>query len=139
MASLDTHYSARDIETRILAAVRAAGLRPEQGISPEELGALDHFHKAGLRASFVRKESAQIRAEDRVHDLLGQCGLVAEYFGDASDGQLPPPASGTPESGAQAPLSLSVYVDNLTLKVDNAARILREGRIRLVRGIFRVK
>jgi hypothetical protein len=29
MAGLETHYSARDIETRILAALRKAGLNPE--------------------------------------------------------------------------------------------------------------
>lgn len=39
MASLETHYSARDIESRILAAIRAAGLNPEQRLSPEDLGA----------------------------------------------------------------------------------------------------
>ena len=51
MAGLEAHYSARDIEARILAAVRAAGLNPEHRLSPEELGALDHFHTGGLRAS----------------------------------------------------------------------------------------
>src|SRR5437773_336530 len=51
MAGLEAHYSARDIEARILAALRAAGLNPEQRLSPEELGALDHFHTGGLRAS----------------------------------------------------------------------------------------
>ena len=38
MASLQAHYSARDIKARILAAVRAAGLNPEQRLSPEDLG-----------------------------------------------------------------------------------------------------
>ena len=47
---LDAHYAARDIEARILEAVRAAGLNPEQRLSPEDLGALDHFHTGGLRA-----------------------------------------------------------------------------------------
>jgi len=51
MTGLEAHYSARDIEARILAAVRAAGLNPEQRLSPEALGALDHFHTGGLRAS----------------------------------------------------------------------------------------
>ena len=41
MAGLETHYSARDIEGRILAALRAAGLSPEARLSKEELGALD--------------------------------------------------------------------------------------------------
>jgi len=51
MANPEAHYSARDIEARILAAVRAAGMNPEQRLSPEDLGALDHFHTGGLRAS----------------------------------------------------------------------------------------
>jgi sarcosine/dimethylglycine N-methyltransferase len=51
MSSLETHYAASDIEARILAGIRAAGLNPEQRLSPEELGALDHFHTGGLQAS----------------------------------------------------------------------------------------
>ncbi len=69
MAGLEAHYSARDLEARILAAIRAAGLDPEQRLSPEALGALDHFHTGGLRASRELRELAHIRAEDRVLDL----------------------------------------------------------------------
>ena len=69
MADLAAHYSARDIEARILAAIRAAGLNPEQRLSPDALGALDHFHTGGLRASRELLELAQIRAEDRVLDI----------------------------------------------------------------------
>ncbi len=69
MANLEAHYAARDIEARILAALRAAGFDPDQRLSPEELGALDHFHTGGLRASLDLMELAQIRAEDRVLDL----------------------------------------------------------------------
>jgi sarcosine/dimethylglycine N-methyltransferase len=69
MAGLETHYSARDIESRILAALRAAGLNPEQRLSPEDLAALDHFHTGGLRASRELLELARIRAEDRVLDI----------------------------------------------------------------------
>jgi SAM-dependent methyltransferase len=270
MASLKAHYSARDIEARILAALRAAGLDPEQRLSPEALGALDHFHTGGFRASLVLQELAQIRAEDRVldigaglagparmlaaspgcrvdcielspdycagavllnrltglddrigvhqgsaldlpfpddsfdavwmqnvgmniedkrklyaevcrvlkpdgrfafqemtagetatsyfplpwatdpadnflisieemHSVLGESGFIAEYFEDVSNAQSPPPASGTPESAAQVQLSLSVYVDNLAQKAENATRSLREGQIRFVRGVFRAK
>jgi len=85
MAGLEAHYSARDIEARILAAVRAAGLNPEQRLSPEELGALDHFHTGGLRASRELMELAQIRAEDRVLDigagLAGPARLLAHALG----------------------------------------------------------
>jgi len=69
MTGLEDHYSVNDIEMRILAALRAAGLDPEQRLSPVELGALDHFHTGGFRASLVLKDLAQIRAEDRVLDI----------------------------------------------------------------------
>lgn len=85
MTSLEAHYSARDIEARILAALRAAGLNPEERLSAEELGALDHFHTGGLRASRELREVARIRAEDRVLDigagLAGSARLLASAIG----------------------------------------------------------
>jgi len=69
MAGLETHYSARDIESRILAGLRAAGLDPDQRLSPEQLGPLDHFHTGGLKASRELMELAGIRATDRVLDI----------------------------------------------------------------------
>jgi sarcosine/dimethylglycine N-methyltransferase len=69
MSSLETHYSARDIEMRILAGLRAAGLNPDERLSPEQLGALDHFHTGGLRASRELLELAQVRPGDRVLDI----------------------------------------------------------------------
>jgi SAM-dependent methyltransferase len=85
MSSLEAHYSARDIEARILAALRTAGLNPEQRLSAEALGALDHFHTGGLRASRELLELAHIRAEDRVLDvgagLAGPARLLASELG----------------------------------------------------------
>jgi SAM-dependent methyltransferase len=85
MSSPETHYSARDIEARILTGIRAAGLDPEQRLSPEDLGALDHFHTGGLRASRELLELAQIRAEERVLDvgagLAGSARLLAAAVG----------------------------------------------------------
>ena len=85
MVSLERHYSARDIEVRILTALRAAGLNPENRLSPEELGALDHFHTGGFQASCELLELAQIRAEDRVLDigagLAGPARLLASALG----------------------------------------------------------
>ena len=85
MASLEAHYSARDIEARILTAIRAAGLNPEQRLSPEALGPLDHFHTGGLRASRELLELAQIRSEYRVLDigagLAGSARLIASAHG----------------------------------------------------------
>jgi len=69
MASLDAHYSAKDIETRILAALKTAGLDPEQKLTPEELGALDHFHTGGYGASLRLLELSKIQAGDRVLDI----------------------------------------------------------------------
>jgi hypothetical protein len=51
MAGLKTHYSARDIKARILSALQSVGLDPEQNLTPEQLGALDHFHTGGFKAS----------------------------------------------------------------------------------------
>jgi sarcosine/dimethylglycine N-methyltransferase len=263
--AVEAHYSASDIEARILAALRAAGLDPEQRLTPEQLAPLDHFHTGGFKASRELQELAQIRAEDRVldigaglagaarmlahspgcrvdcieltsdyctgaellnrltgledlidvhqgsalelpfpddtfdaawmqnvgmniadkrtlyaeicrvlkpggrfafqemsageeptiyfplpwatdpadnflvsaeemHSLLGESGFVAETFEDASDMILNSPAV-TP----QTQLGLSVFVDNLSEKAGNARRSLQEGRIRFVRGIFRVE
>jgi len=85
MASLDTRYSAHDIEARILAAIRAAGLNPEQRLLPEELGALDHFHTGGLRASRELVDLARIGKPDRVLDigagLAGCARLLASTIG----------------------------------------------------------
>lgn len=85
MASLTAHYSAPDIEKRILAAIRAAGLNPEQRLSPDELAALDHFHTGGVTASRELLELAQIRAEHRVLDigagLAGPARMIASAVG----------------------------------------------------------
>lgn len=89
MSTLDAHYSACNIEERILAGIRAAGLNPEQRLSPEELAALDHFHTGGLRASRELLEAAEIRTEDRVLDigagLAGSARLVASVVGCSID------------------------------------------------------
>jgi len=69
MAGLETHYSARDIESRILAGLRAAGLDPDARLSPEDLGPLDHFHTGGLKASRELQELARIRPGERVLDI----------------------------------------------------------------------
>jgi SAM-dependent methyltransferase len=73
---------------------------------------------------------------EEMRALLADSGFKADYFEDVSDAPLPPPAIGTPESVPQAPLSLSVYVDNLAQKAENATRSVREGQIRLFRGVF---
>ena len=83
MAGLEAHYSVRDIEARILKAIRAAGLNPGQRLTVEELGPLDHFHTGGLHASRELQKMAQIRAGDRVLDigagLAGPARMLAAH------------------------------------------------------------
>ncbi|MFY9328656.1 MAG: class I SAM-dependent methyltransferase [Georgfuchsia sp.] len=85
MTDLKAHYSVPDIEARILAALRAAGLNPDQRVAPEALAALDHFHTGGLLASRELLERARIRTEDRVLDigagLAGPARLIASTHG----------------------------------------------------------
>lgn len=80
MESLVTHYSARDIEARILDAICRAGLNPGERLSPAELGALDHFHTGGMRASLELLELAWIRAGDRVLDIGAGLGGSARMI-----------------------------------------------------------
>jgi len=85
VSSLETHYSARDIEARILVGIRAAGLNPEQRLSVDDLAALDHFHTGGLRASRELLEVTGIKAKDRVLDvgagLAGAARMIASATG----------------------------------------------------------
>lgn len=85
MPGLDAHYSARDIAERILAALRAAGLDPARRLSPEDLGALDHFHTGGPRASRELLALARIRADDRVLDIGAGLGGAARLISSACD------------------------------------------------------
>jgi len=84
MPGLDTHYSARDIEARILAGLRTAGLNPDQRLTPEQLGALDHFHTGGLLASRELLELAGIQATDRVLDIGAGLAGSARFIASAT-------------------------------------------------------
>lgn len=88
MAGLATHYAARDIEKRILTAIRAAGLDPEKPLSPEDLGPLDHFHTGGLAASRELLELARVQSEHRVLDIGAGLGGAARLIAAAHGCQV---------------------------------------------------
>lgn len=79
MANLEAHYSARDIEVRILAALRTAGLNPEQRLSPEALAALDQTPRSPRRDNWACRRSSTIsdkRPRTRAAVLRSaKCGL----------------------------------------------------------------
>jgi len=85
MSHLGFHYAVSDIEARLLAAIRAAGLDPELRLTPEDLAPLDQFHTGGLSASRELMGHAGIRAEHRVLDigagLAGPARLMASSVG----------------------------------------------------------
>lgn len=70
---------------------------------------------------------------EAMRSALDETGFVAEHFEDVSEVHLNTPA----EAAAGGQLTLAVFVDNLAQKAGNARRSLEEGRIRLVRGVFR--
>jgi hypothetical protein len=60
MAGLQAYYSARDIEARILAAVRAAGLNPEQRLAPRDNSVWPYSstisnHRPAMRGAVLRR------------------------------------------------------------------------------------
>ena len=81
MSTLLSHYSATNIEARILDSLRAAGLDPDKTLTPEELGALDHFHTGGLRATMELLEVSGIKPGDRVLDIGAGLGGTARLIG----------------------------------------------------------
>lgn len=80
MPGLQAHYAAPDIEARILAAIRAAGIDPQQPLAPKDLGALDHFHTGGVRATRALLDEAHIGRDDRVLDLGAGLAGPARYI-----------------------------------------------------------
>lgn len=64
--------------------------------------------------------------------LLEEADLTPELFEDSSEAEL-----SRPVIAAQGPLTLAVYVDDISTKSRNSRRSLEEGRTRLVKGVFR--
>lgn len=82
---MTTIYSAPGIEQRLLDAIRAAGLNPDERLPADALGALDHFHTGGREATAELLQLARITREDRVLDLgaglAGPARLMASTIG----------------------------------------------------------
>lgn len=85
MSGVEAHYSALNIENRILRAIRDAGLDPETQLLPEQLGSLDHFHTGGLQASLELLELAKIRSGNRVLDIGAGLGGSARLLASRHD------------------------------------------------------
>ena len=64
---------------------------------------------------------------------LEESGFVVEIFEDTTDVELRRTSAGA----VPGLLTLATFVDTLTEKSGNSRRSLEEGRIRLVRGVFR--
>ncbi len=71
MAGLETHYGAHDIEHRILAALRTAGLNPDKRMSPVELAA---------PVQALDRNKAHVRSGDRFADGSGVGRVVLAAF-----------------------------------------------------------
>jgi sarcosine/dimethylglycine N-methyltransferase len=83
MDGLKEHYPAHEIEARLLAAIRIAGLDPDKGLAPEDLGALDHLHTGGRRATLELLELVPIQAHERALDVGAGVGGPARLLARA--------------------------------------------------------
>ncbi len=85
MSTLENHYSAEDIESRILSGIRAAGLDPKQRLTPQDLASLDHFHTGGLGASRALLELAEIGSDENVLDIGAGLAGCARFLAAETD------------------------------------------------------
>lgn len=69
--------------------------------------------------------------------LLARLGFLEELFEDTSD--LHMSRSTATVAAGPGQLGLGIFVDDLPQKVANARRTMEEGRVRLVRGVFRTR
>jgi sarcosine/dimethylglycine N-methyltransferase len=83
MRALDQHYSVRDIEERIGAAIRAAGLDADRGFTPDELAELDQFHTGGRRATLELLDLVPLGPHHRVLDVGAGLGGAARLIASA--------------------------------------------------------
>jgi SAM-dependent methyltransferase len=80
MGDLTESSRSADIEGRLLAAIKAAGLDAEAGFPPEALGMLDHFHSGGRRATQELLDLLDFGSEARVLDIGAGIGGPARMI-----------------------------------------------------------
>lgn len=84
--AVSAHYSGGGLLERVISALRAAGIDPEQ-VTVEQLAPLDHFHSFGVAGTLEMARVTQIAATDRALDVGGGVGgparLLAHRIGCA--------------------------------------------------------
>jgi len=76
------HYSAENVEERLLAALEANGT-PREALTAEQLSAVDEFHVGGREATIAMAEQMKLRAGMRLLDIGCGVGGPARYFAAA--------------------------------------------------------
>ena len=87
--SISDHWATGDVFSRIVDAMKAAGIDPET-VTVEQLAPVDHFHARGFPATIELADTLPIRAGQRLVDI--GCGIggparyMAQRFGCRVDG-----------------------------------------------------
>jgi SAM-dependent methyltransferase len=78
-ANVSAHYSGRDLEQRILMALRKAGKDPER-LDPDDLAPVDEFHHGGRSATVTFATRLDLRPDMHLLDIGSGIGGPARYF-----------------------------------------------------------
>ena len=87
--SISDHWGTGDVYSRIIEAMKAAGIDPET-VTVEQLAPVDHFHARGFSATVELANALPIKAGQRLVDI--GCGIggparyLAQRFGCKVDG-----------------------------------------------------
>lgn len=76
------HYATANVEERLLAALEASGI-PREGLTAEQLSAVDEFHVGGREATEAIAEQMSLRPEMKLLDVGCGVGGPARYFAAA--------------------------------------------------------
>lgn len=77
--AISDHWGNGDVYSRILEAMRQAGIAPET-VTIEQLAPVDHFHARGFQATVELAEILPIHAGDRLLDIGCGIGGPARYL-----------------------------------------------------------